>query len=65
MSTPIDRLIGDEEAERLERFTLDVLTHERGLDSAAERLALATLTLIRDRSARQELSVINRLEYAA
>ena len=65
MSAPVDRLIGDGMVERFEREALEVLSHKVHSDPVAQEMAFATLALIRDRSARQELSIIERQEKAA
>jgi hypothetical protein len=59
MSAPMDRLIGDGLVARFEHDALAVLS-EQVHYPLTQQLALATLALIRDRSARQELSVIER-----
>jgi hypothetical protein len=65
MSAPADRLIGDVAAESIERDAATVLAQPLNFDPVTQQLALATMALIRDRSARQELSVIDRQEKAA
>jgi hypothetical protein len=62
MSAPEDRLIGDEELERLQRDAEDVFTKHS--EPVARQLALGALALIRDRTARQELTAIRGRESA-
>jgi hypothetical protein len=59
MSAPADRLIGDVAAEGIERDAAAVLGQHLNFDPVTQQLALATMALIRDRSARQELAVIS------
>jgi hypothetical protein len=65
MSTPGDRLIADVAAESFGPDAAAVLAQHLNFDPVTQQLALATMALIRDRNARQELSVIDRHEKSA
>ncbi len=65
MSAPEDRLVGECEAEQLQRDAVAILSVHPHLNPAAHRLSLAVLALIRDRSARLELSAALRSQRSA
>jgi len=56
MSAPEDRLISDGAAERFQHEAVAILTGDLDADPKVRELAIATLALTRDRSARQELA---------
>ncbi len=60
MSAPEDRLIGDGEADSMEREALLVLAQYQHRNRLTQQLAQSTLVLLRDRSARQELAAVQR-----
>ena len=60
MSAPEDRLVTDGAADRFRREAVAVLASHPHVDPLVRELAMATLALDRDRSARQELAVIRQ-----